>query len=79
MGRFTNDERDLEIISAQTEVCAENSDFLMLTEIATELNAQNEYMNPFVSGHYSAKGLEKLSIDAGNTLGIFVKNKRTFF
>ena len=75
VGRFTNDERDLEIISVQNEVCIENADFLMLTEIATELNTQKEYMNPFVSGHYSAKGLEKLGMDAGKNLGIFVKTK----
>jgi len=60
VGRFTNDERDDEIIAAQDEICLEQADFLMLTEIATELNAQSEYMNPYVGGHYSAKGLEKL-------------------
>lgn len=68
VGRFTNDEKDLEIISAQDEICRENEDFLMLTDIATELNKQSEYMNPFVGGHYSAKGLEKLGAEAGKTL-----------
>ena len=79
VGRFTNDERDLEIISAQNEVCIENANFLMLTEIATELNSRKEYMNAFVRGHYSAKGLEKLGMEAGKNLGAFVKNKRTLF
>ena len=79
MGCFTNDERDLEIISAQNEVCIENADFLMLTEIVTELNSRKEYMNPFVSVHYSANGLEKLGMEAGKNLGAFVKNKRTLF
>lgn len=74
VGRFTEDERDFEIISAQDEICIENSDFLMLTNIATELNMQKEYMNPFVDGHYSAKGLEKLGLEAGKSLGTFVKN-----
>ena len=37
----------------------------MLTEIATELNEQEEYMNPYVKGHYSAKGLETLGAAAG--------------
>ena len=68
VGRFTNDERDLEIISAQDEICHENEDFLMLTDIATQLNEQSEYMNPCVRGHYSAKGLEKLGAEAGKTL-----------
>ncbi len=76
VGRFTNDERDLEIISAQDDVCAENDDFLMLTTIATTLNTQEEYMNPQAKGHYSAKGLEKLGREAGKTLGEFVKSKK---
>ena len=45
----------------------------MLTEIATELNEQEEYMNPYVKGHYSAKGLEKLGYEAGKSLGNFVR------
>lgn len=73
VGRFTNDERDSEIISAQDEICLENNDFLMLTDIATELNAQSEYMNPYVRGHYSAKGLEKLGSEAAKTLANYFK------
>ena len=69
VGRFTNDDRDIEIISAQDEICREDEDFVMLTEIATELNKQNEYMNPHVKGHYSAKGLELLGNAAAKTLG----------
>lgn len=65
VGRFTRDERDMEIICAQDEICNEQKEFLMLTEIATELNEQEEYMNPYVKGHYSAKGLEKLGAAAG--------------
>ena len=40
----------------------------MLTDIATELNKQNKYMNPYVRGHYSAKGLEVLGSVAAETL-----------
>lgn len=69
VGHFTNDERDLEIIAAQDEICKEHHDFLMLTEMAVKLNAVSEYMNPNVAGHYSAKGLEKLGADAGKALG----------
>jgi hypothetical protein len=69
VGRFTKDERDLEIIAAQDEVCRESNDFLMLTDIATELNTIEKYMNPFVGGHYSAEGLKKLGHEAGTTLG----------
>lgn len=74
VGRFTKDERDLEIIEAQTEICEENPDFLMLTKIATEINQQPEYMNPYVAGHYSAKGLELLGSLSGEALGKF-RNK----
>lgn len=68
VGRFTNDDRDLEIISAQDEICREDEDFVMLTDIATELNQKNEYMNPHIKGHYSAKGLELLGCEAAKTL-----------
>ena len=68
VGRFTNDGRDTEIIAAQDEICREDENFVMLTEIATELNEQSEYMNPYVRGHYSAKGLETLGNAAAKTL-----------
>lgn len=68
VGRFTNDARDFEIISAQDEICREDRNFAMLTDIATELNKQSEYMNPHVKGHYSAKGLELLGSAAAKGL-----------
>lgn len=68
VGRFTNDNRDTEIISAQDEICQEDDDFVMLTDIATELNTKNEYMNPYVKGNYSAKGLELLGRLAAKSL-----------
>ena len=71
VGRFTNDNRDMEIICAQDEICRENNDFIMLTEIATQLNESPEYMNPSVAGHYSAAGLEKLGMEAGKALRNF--------
>lgn len=76
VGRFTNDERDDAIISAQDEICAENSDFLMLTTIAAELCGKPEYMHPApqARGHYSAKGLELLGNAAGETLGRYSTN-----
>ena len=69
VGRFTNDDRDLEIISAQDEICREDEDFVMLTDIATELNQKDEYMNPNIKGHYNAKGLELLGNAAAKSLG----------
>lgn len=75
VGRFTNDARDDEIILAQDEVCSQNPDFLMLTDIATTLNTQTEHMNPYCKGHYSAKGMVVLGTAAGKTLGEFVKTE----
>lgn len=73
VGRFTKDIRDLEIITAQDEICLENENFLMLTDIATKLNEMPEYMNQYVGGHYSAAGLEKLGKEAGKTLAKYKK------
>jgi hypothetical protein len=68
VGKFTNDQRDLEIISAQDEICKENKDFVMLTDIATDLNQQSQYMNPSARGHFNAKGLELLGESAAQGL-----------
>lgn len=73
VGRFTNDSRDDVIMSAQDEICEENTDFLMLTDIASSLNEKPEYMNPYVRGHFGAKGLEMLGHRAGLALGIFCR------
>ena len=68
VGRFTRDSRDDEIIEAQNEICREDERFLMLTEIATELNEIPEYMHPTIGGHYSARGLQKLGEAAAEAL-----------
>ena len=75
VGRFTNDERDDEIIKAQDEVCVEDDLFLMLTDEATKLNEMPEYMNPYVGGHFGALGLTKLGHDAALTLSVYVNKK----
>ena len=69
VGRFTGDARDEEIIRAQDEVCREQEPFMMLTDIATELNEMPGYMHPSIPGHFSARGLEKLGMEAGKALG----------
>ena len=69
VGIFTKDSRDDEIIAAQTEVCRENGDFLMLTEAAKSFFDIEEYMNPYAHGHFSAKGLEALGDISGDALG----------
>lgn len=74
VGKFTRDERDLEIISAQDEICVENEFFIMLTEAAVGYCEEcGEMMNPIVGGHYSAAGLESLGQLAGDTLGKYTQ------
>ncbi len=73
VGRFTMDSKDDEIITAQDEICNENSDFVMLTRIASDLFDMPEYIRPDIHGHFSAKGLEKLGSEAGRALGEFTK------
>jgi hypothetical protein len=76
VGRFTKDTRDDKIIRAQDEICRENDHFLMLTDLATTLNEQPDCMNPLVSGHYSATGLEVLGAAAGNALGKYKMSQK---
>ena len=76
VGRFAGEEPDGKILAAQDEVCREDPDFLMLTDIATTLNGMPEYMHPRLAGHFSARGLEKLGYEAGKTLGDFVAGQK---
>lgn len=69
VGLFTRDAADWEIINAQSEICAENEDFLMLTELAVELIDIPQYVNPKAPGHFSIEGLNRLGSDAGSALG----------
>ena len=75
VGRFTNDERDLAIMDAQSEMCRTDPDFVMLTEQAAEMCKEAKYMNPFVEGHYSASGQEKLGELAGYALAKISKQR----
>lgn len=68
VGRFTKDARDGEILAAQSEICKEDLRFLMLTELATELNLRPECMHPTIGGHFSAYGLELLGTAAAERL-----------
>lgn len=72
VGYFVNDERDVRIMEAQSETCAEHPElFLMLTEEAASMRDVPEMMNPYVGGHFSAAGQERLGTLAGTALGRF--------
>ena len=69
VGSFTGDDRDIEIQTAQDEVCQEDSFFQMLTDCTRELTKEALMMNPYVGGHYSAAGLERIGELAGDAFG----------
>ena len=73
VGRFTGDARDLEIMAAQDELCREDNYFAMLTDMASSMGTDPVNMNPYVGGHFSAFGLEKLGETAGAVLALFAK------
>ncbi len=77
VGRFTEDERDLAVMNAQSEVCSENPLFIMLTEKAAEMCGEPKFMNPRVGGHFSAEGFAALGNEAGGVLGRFVRDSRS--
>lgn len=76
VGRFTMEDSDFEIINAQKEVCRENSNFLMLTEITEEIFYIDKYMNPEAFGHYSVDGHELIGLLAGKKLGDFARTRQ---
>ncbi len=69
VGDFTMSDRDGVIQRAQEELCREDNDFYMLTDIAKKLCYNKRYMNAQWHGHYNAAGLTLLGKTAGNTLG----------
>ena len=72
VGYFVNDERDVRIMEAQSEICTEHPElFLMLTEEAASMRDVPKMMNPYVGGHFSAAGQERLGTLAGTALGRF--------
>lgn len=71
VGRFTMDEYDLAVMEAQDELCRQDPFFLMLTRAASDfctMPEYREYMNPYVGGHFSAAGQQKLGTIAGEAL-----------
>ena len=75
VGRYTDDDRDLEIIAAQDEICREDEFFVMLTDKAADFTTLDEYkpmLNPRAHGHYSALGLCRLGELAGTELAEYI-------
>ncbi len=75
VGKFANDEWDLEIIRAQEEL-GRTEDFSLLTRITgTCTNDHERYINPRARGHYNAEALELIGSAAGKNLGRLVMGK----
>jgi hypothetical protein len=74
VGNYTGDEYGKEIQLAQEDICKEDNDFYMLTEVIDDLFLESRYINPEALGHLSSDGLEKLGEIAGTNLGRFANN-----
>lgn len=76
VGYFTTPEKDEPIMEAQERAAREDSDFLMLTRITSQLTEDirnPDFINPEYSGHYNNRAMTVIGKDAGETLGRFAK------
>ncbi len=64
---------DETIMSSQEKAVKEDSDFVMLTRVCSEISRQKEYINPKVTAHYNNKGMEIIGIEAGKGLAKICK------
>ena len=69
VGRFTYDDRDLQIMAAQDELCRSGEGFLMLTDLAAGMSMDPAWINPRAQGHFNPEALVRLGTEAGRTLG----------
>ena len=61
------------IMASQEKAVKEDSDFVMLTRVCSELSRQKEYINPKVTAHYNNKGMEIIGTEAGKSLAKICK------
>ncbi len=64
---------DEQIMKAQDQVVKEDSDFVMLTKICSELSSKSEYINPTVPAHYNNLGMQIIGTEAGKALAKITK------
>ena len=73
VGKFTRDERDLEILCAQEELC-QTDEFVMLTRCTGWMTEHVEqYMNPFAEGHYNNAAMSVIGRRAGEQLACYAR------
>lgn len=66
---------DEAIMRAQERAAKEDSDFIMLTRLCTDLSLRSEYINPQASGHYNNLAMELIGEEAGKKLADFINIK----
>ena len=59
---------DETIMRAQERAVKEDSDFVMLTRVCTELSMNKAYINPEASGHYNNEAMEIIGREAARAL-----------
>ena len=69
--REKNVELDKRIMTAQEEIVKEDSDFIMLTRVCTELSVNKKYINPFAEGHYNNRAMKIIGKSAAKALVAF--------
>lgn len=70
VGKFVRDDRDINIISAQEELC-KTDNFVMLTRITGLLTESKRFINPFAKGHYNNTATSIIGKIAGENLALF--------
>lgn len=64
---FGGREKDEKIMRAQEEVCREEEDFVLLTDITKKLSLDERYTNPEAVGHYNNAAMKIIGGNVGKS------------
>ena len=70
---FGGREKDEKIMRAQEEVCREEEDFVLLTDITKKLSLDERYTNPEAVGHYNNAAMKIIGETAGKAAARYRK------
>lgn len=70
---FGGGEKDEKIMRAQEEVCREEEDFVLLTDITKKLSLDERYTNPEAVGHYNNAAMKIIGETAGKAAARYRK------
>ena len=71
VGYFAAPKDDEAIMEAQERAAREDSDFLLLTRLASLLSRDADFLNPEFAGHFNNRAMTWLGLSAGEALGRF--------